>query len=96
MNKIINLNNFFLKKDDTNANWVLQKTIFDWKEEPDISKLSIFETWFMRKWYNYYQWWTEDMLLHSVQKIALNYMDNVNNILNTDFAEDGTDYNLAA
>ena len=86
MNKIINLNNFFLKKDDTNANWVLQKTIFEWEEEPDISKSSIFETWwYMRKWYNYYQWWTENMLLHSAQKIAMNYMGNVRNILNTDY-----------
>ena len=29
MNRIINLNNFFLKKDDTNANQVLQKSIFE-------------------------------------------------------------------
>ena len=86
MNKIINLNNFFLKKDDTNANWVLQKTIFEWEEEPDISKSSIFETWwYMRKWYNYYQWWTENMLLHSAQRIAINYMENIKNILNTDY-----------
>jgi len=91
MNTIININNFFLKKDDTNANWVLQKTILDWKEEPDISKLSIFETWYMRKWYNYYQWWTEDMLLHSVQKIALDYMYNVKNILNNDSFTDTID-----
>lgn len=90
MNKIINLNNFFLKNDDTNANWVLQKTIYDWKDdETDISKLSLFETWWeMRKWYNYYQWWTENMLLHKAQSIAINYMDNVKNILNTDFPDE--------
>jgi hypothetical protein len=42
----------------------------------------------MREWYNYYQWWSENMLLHSVQKIALNYMKNVKNILNTDYPSD--------
>lgn len=90
MNKIINLNNFFLKNDDTNANWVLQKTVFEWESEDDFSKLSIFETgWKMRKWYNYYQWWTENMLLHKTQTIALNYMENVKNILNSDFTGEG-------
>lgn len=84
VNKIINLNNFFLKKDDTNARGVLQYTKYNWKEEADISKLSIFETWYMRKWYNYYQWWSEDMLIHSAQRIALSYMENVNNILNSE------------
>ena len=90
VNRIINLNNFFLKKDDANANGVLQTTILNWNkdEEPDISKSSVFETWYMREWYNYYQWWSENMLLHSVQKIALNYMKNVKNILNTDYPTD--------
>ena len=83
-NRIIALNNFFLKKDDTNANGVLQTTVLNGDKdiEEDISKSSIFETWYMRKWYNYYQWWSENMLLHAVQKIALNYMENVRNILN--------------
>jgi hypothetical protein len=44
VNKIINLNNFFLKKDDTNAHGVLQYTKYNGKDEADISKLSIFET----------------------------------------------------
>ena len=85
MNRIIDLNNFFLKNDDTNANWVLQRTIYNWEEELDVSKLSVFDTgWKMRKWYNYYQWWSSDMLLHKAQTIAINYMDNVKNILNDD------------
>lgn len=102
MNKIIHLNNFFLKKDDTNANWVLKKTVFEWEEEADISEKSIFETWYMRKWYNYFQWWTENMLLHSTQKIAMNYMGNVKNILNADYGENNENtqnlikYNQAA
>ena len=100
MNKIINLNNFFLKNDDTNANWVLQKTINDWKEEDDISKLSLFETWWeIRKWYNYYQWWSADMLLHKTQTIAINYMENVQNILNNDFISESSvdpEFKLAA
>ena len=98
MNKIINLNNFFLKKDDTNANGVLQTTILYWDKgkEEDISKFSIFEKWKMREWYNYYQWWTKDMLLHKAQTIALNYMENVRNILNTDFSESKTTYKAAA
>ena len=84
-NKIINLNNFFLKEDDTNANCVLQTTILNWDKEAekDISKSSMFETWYMRKWYNYYQWWSENMLIHTTQRIALNYMENVKNILNS-------------
>lgn len=90
MNKIINLNNFFLKNDDTNANGVLKTTYLDWNQEnvgeSDRWKLSIFETWWeMRKWYNYYQWWSKDMLLHMTQTIALDYMENVKNILNTDY-----------
>ena len=90
VNKIINLNNFFLKKDNANANGVLQTTVLNWDKdaEQDISKSSIFETWYMRKWYNYYQWWSENMLLHATQKIALDYMENVKNILNTDFDGD--------
>ena len=85
VNRIINLNNFFLKKDDANANGVLQSTKYNWEDEDDISKLSIFETWYMRKWYNYYQWWSEDMLIHSAQRIALDYIDKVKNILDTDY-----------
>ena len=101
MNKIINLNNFFLKNDDTNANGVLNRTInAKWEEEENISKLSLFETWWeLRKWYNYYQWWSADMLLHKTQTIAMNYMDNVINILNNDFIGESsayTEFNLVA
>jgi len=89
VNRIINLNNFFLKEDNVNANGVLETTVLNWNKgmEKDISKSSIFETWYMRRWYNYYQWWSENMLIHSAQKIALNYMQNVKNILNTDYDE---------
>ena len=89
VNRIIHLNNFFLKEDNTNANSVLDTTVVDGQKyvEHDIPKSSIFDTWYMRKWYNYYQWWSENMLLHSAQKIALNYMWNVKDILNTDYDE---------
>ena len=35
----------------------------------------------MRKWYNYYQWWSDNMLIHISQRIALDYMEQVKDIL---------------